>query len=67
MPLFTEDVPELDGKGLEAVIRQTNRRGAFQQPGVPCPGLTDTGQIAFDIRQEHRHSATRKLLGENLQ
>ena len=71
MALFAEQVPEGDRKSLVAEIVKPDGRRATGESLVEFefrrPRFRQPGQIALDVRQEHRNAGIRKTFGKDLQ
>ena len=68
MPFFAKHIPKNDGIAFCFPIFQFqlfNTRVDFGIIGGR--GLTDAGQIAFDVRAKHGHADARKTFGDGLQ
>ena len=70
MPLFAVKIPECGGKRLILQV-QPDGIGPFgkglMQPEIYTARLGQTGQVAFDVGQEHRDTGVRKPFGKDLQ
>ena len=66
MPVTAEHIPETHRAG-GGVPGQLQAVDALAQARTGLTGLAQSGQIAFDIGHEHRHTDTRKAFGKALQ
>jgi hypothetical protein len=67
MALFTEQVPENDGKALGDKIIKAKSRNAFHDLWVVTTGLGHSRKVPFDISHKDRHTNATKVLSKNTQ
>jgi len=71
MALIAKEIPKGDRKGAVGEIVKPDLCGPLHkgrmQFVIRRSGLGQTGQVPFDVGQEHRHPLGRKTLGQNLQ
>ncbi len=67
MPQFPKDIPKGDGKAGGGEVGESERHGAFADLGILSTGLADSGQVAFDVGQEHGHAQGTESFGESLE
>jgi hypothetical protein len=65
--LLAESIPEDRRACFEAEVFQLERGDAFLDLARRLPGAADAGEIAFDVRHEHRNADPAEAFGEPLQ
>jgi len=66
MPLFTENIPERDGRAFELHVGHPEHRQSLADLSGHRPRLADARKITLDVCHENRNSARAEAFGEAL-